>query len=38
MLTFILNVLGEVLGIDNLYCMPFYSARSGPRARPEIDL
>ena len=35
MLTFILNVLGEVLGIGNLYCMPFYSVGSGPRARPR---
>ena len=30
MLTFILNVLGEVLGIGNLYCWPFYSVESGP--------
>ena len=29
MLTFILNVLGEVLGIGNLYCMPFI--------RSEVD-
>ena len=35
MLTFILNVLGEVLGIGNLYCRPFYSAGSGPCARPR---
>ena len=38
MLTFILNVLnvlGEVLGIENLYCRPFYSAGSGPYARPR---
>ena len=35
MLTFILNVLGEVLGIVNLYCRPFYSAGSGPCARPR---
>ena len=35
MLTFILNVLGEVLGIGNLYCQPFYSAGSGPCARPR---
>ena len=35
MLTFILNVLGEVLGIGNLYCRPFYSAESGPCARPR---
>ena len=35
MLTFILNVLGEVLGIGNLYCRPFYSAGSGPFARPR---
>ena len=35
MLTFILNVLGEVLGIRNLYCRPFYSAGSGPCARPR---
>ena len=35
MLTFILNVLGEVLGIENLYCRPFYSAGSGPCARPR---
>ena len=33
MLTFILNVLGEVLGIGHLYCQPFYSAASGPCAR-----
>ena len=33
MLTFILNVLGEVLGIGNLYCRPFYLAGSGPCAR-----
>ena len=32
-LTFELNVLGKVLGIGNLYCRPFYSARSGPCAR-----
>ena len=35
MLTFILNVLGEVLGIGNLYCRPFYSAGSRPCARPR---
>ena len=35
MLTFILNVLGEVLGIGNLYCRPFYSAGSGPCVRPR---
>ena len=35
MLTFILNVLGEVLGIGNLYCRPFYLAGSGPCARPR---
>ena len=35
MLTFIFNVLGEVLGIGNLYCRPFYSAGSGPCARPR---
>ena len=35
MLTFILNVLSEVLGIGNLYCRPFYSAGSGPCARPR---
>ena len=35
MLTFILNVLGEVLGIGNLYCRPLYSAGSGPCARPR---
>ena len=35
MLTFILNVLGEVLGIGNLYSRPFYSAGSGPCARPR---
>ena len=35
MLTLILNVLGEVLGIGNLYCRPFYLARSGPCARPN---
>ena len=35
MLTFILNVLGEVLGIGNLYCRLFYSAGSGPCARPR---
>ena len=29
MLTFIFNVLGKVLGIGNLYCMPFYSAGFG---------
>ena len=33
--TFILNVLGEVLGIGNLYCRPFYSAGSRPCARPR---
>ena len=33
--TFILNVFGEVLGIGNLYCRPFYSAGSGPCARPR---
>ena len=38
MLTFILNVLGEVLGIEKLYCTPFYSAGSGPRERPKIDI
>ena len=27
------DVLGEVLGIGNLYCRPFYSAASGPCAR-----
>ena len=35
MLTFILNVLGEVLGIENLYCRPFYSAGSRLCARPR---
>ena len=35
MLTFILNVLGDVLGIGNLYCRPFYSAGSRPCARPR---
>ena len=35
MLIIILNVLGEVLGIGNLYCRPFYSAGSGPCARPR---
>ena len=35
MLTFISNVLGEVLGIGNLYCRPFYSAGSRPCARPR---
>ena len=35
MLTFILNVLGEVLGIGNLYYRPFYSAGSRPCARPR---
>ena len=35
MFTFILNVLSEVLGIGNLYCRPFYSAGSGPCARPR---
>ena len=33
MLTFMLNVLGEVLGIGNLYCRPFYLAGSGLCAR-----
>ena len=31
--TFILNVLGKVVGIRNLYCTPLYSAGSGPFAR-----
>ena len=31
----ILNVLGEVSGIGNLYCTPFYLAGSGPCARPR---
>ena len=35
MLTFILNVLGEVLGIENLYCRPLYSAGSRTCARPR---
>ena len=35
MLTFILNVLGKVLGIGNLYCQPFYSAGSRLCARPR---
>ena len=35
MLTFILNVLGEVLGIGNLYCRPFYSVGSRPCAKPR---
>ena len=35
MLTFILNVLGDVLGIGILYCRPFYSAESRPCARPR---
>ena len=35
MLAFILNVLGEVLGIGNLYCRPFYSAGSRPCAKPR---
>ena len=35
MLTFILNVLGEVLGIGNLYCRLFYSAGSRPCVRPR---
>ena len=34
-LTFILNVLGKVLDIGNLYCRPFYSAGSRPCARPR---
>ena len=34
-ITFILNVLGEVLGIGNLNCQLFYSAGSGPCARPK---
>ena len=34
MLTFILNVLGEVL-VVSLYYMPFYSAGSGPCVRPR---
>ena len=33
MLTIILNVLGEVLGIGNLYCTPFCLAGSGPCVR-----
>ena len=32
-LTFMLNVLCEVLGIRNLYCRPFYSTGSGLCAR-----
>ena len=32
-LTFILNVLGEVLSIGNLYCSPFHLAGSGLCAR-----
>ena len=35
MLTFILNVLGKVLSIGNLYCRPFYSDGSGPCAKPR---
>ena len=35
MFTFILHVSGEVMGIRNLYCMPFCSARSGLCARPR---
>ena len=33
--TLILNVLGELLGIGNLYCMPFYLAGSEPYVRPR---
>ena len=35
MLTFLLDVLNEVLGIRNLYCTSFYSARSGLCVRPR---
>ena len=35
MLIFILNVLGKVMGIGNLYSTPFYSVRSGPCVSPR---
>ena len=38
MLTFILSVLGEALGIGNSYCMPFYLVGIGSCVRPRDRL